>query len=104
MCTLSVITDYGRDLWPVYPRPEATPPLPIIIEKPVERVPTQEEWDEFLELCEKARKFDEIAGQADCVDPGKDAWMEEIERRLKALEGPRATLNLTTIGNSTARY
>jgi len=86
---LSVVTRYGRDTWPVYTKPNATPPLPIVIEKPVERIPSQEEWDEFLEICDKAAKWDELMGEPECVDPEKDAWMEEIERRLAELEKPK---------------
>ncbi len=66
MCSVSVISDYGRNI----PIQQWTPPA----------------WSEYQELLEKARKFDEIAAQPDCVDPAKEAWMREVEARLEKLE------------------
>ena len=90
MCMVSAVTGYGRQTWPqpVYPHVPVHPSTssqPVkIIEVP--KVPTQKEWAEFLELVEKAKKFDELANQPDCEDPEKAAWMERIEERLAALE------------------
>jgi hypothetical protein len=82
MCSVSMIYDYGRQVWPT---PTVTPP-PVVINPP----PTYEQWQAFLELVEKARQFDEITGQADCEDPEKAEWAKGIEDRLKALEESNA--------------
>lgn len=76
MCVVSNIYDYGRKVWPTYPT--VSPPAP-----------TPEQWEAFRELVEKARKFDELAGQPDCEDPTKAEWMAEIEARIAALEAER---------------
>jgi hypothetical protein len=86
---ISMVFDSGRQIWPQpdFPNPNIFPSNP----QPVERIPTPEEWAAFLELVEKARKFDEMTGQPDCEDPDKALWFEAIEGRLKALEEWRAS-------------
>jgi hypothetical protein len=88
MCTLSMIYDYGRQVWPQQPYvPNPSPgTVPTFT---VPKVPTPEEWAAFLELVEKARKFDEMTNQPDCEDPEKGKWMEEVERRLADLEAKK---------------
>lgn len=110
MCSFSMALDYGRKTWPIpsypvyplQPEPWVTPPFPqlpepIIIEKPVERIPTEKEWEAFLELLDKAAKFDEIAGEADCEDPEKLVWKQRVEQRMaevrEALEDLEDELN-----------
>ncbi len=56
MCLVSAITDYAMKQWP----------------HPVYYPPGQ--YQEYLDILEKARKWDELTGQKDCVDPVKDAW------------------------------
>lgn len=67
MCTVSAMYDYGRNI----PLKQWTKPG----------------WTEYQELLEKARKFDEIMAQPDCHDPLKTAWIKDVEKRLKKLEG-----------------
>lgn len=67
MCVVSAIFDYGR-----------------------QRIPmdqwTPDAFDQFKKVVKAAERFDEAAGQPDCEDLAKAAWMREVERRLKALE------------------
>lgn len=59
MCMVSMVSDYGQN-----------------------RIPYQHwtgpSWQEYQSLLEKARKFDAMMGQADCVDPNKDAWQQKM--------------------------
>ncbi len=87
MCAVSMVFDYGQGVWP-YVQPQ---PSSFTFPQPVERIPTPEEWAAFLELVDKARKFDEMTGQPDCESPEKALWFEAIEERLKALEEWRAS-------------
>lgn len=78
MCVVSNIIGAGQQIWPspnTYTPWYAQPPGP-----------TPEQWAAFQELVEKARKFDELAGQPDCEDPQKTEWMRQIEERLAQLE------------------
>jgi hypothetical protein len=43
-------------------------------------------FSSFKGVLGKVEEFDKIAGQPDCVDPEKDAWMKRIEERLMKLE------------------
>lgn len=67
MCVTSAILDYGRQQ-PYY---SWTPPT----------------WQEYQDLLEKARKWDELAHQPHCEDPDKERWMKEVDDRLRKLEG-----------------
>jgi hypothetical protein len=90
MCVVSNITDWGRKTWPyefypqVYPQP--APYVPPQTGTNITPAPSIEQWNEFLELVEKAKKFDEMVGEKDCIDPGKEAWMKRMEARMQALE------------------
>lgn len=89
MCVVSYIGDMGRTWWPQYPQP-TIPGVNVVPNITFERVPTKAEWDAFLELVEKARKFDEISGQPDCEDPEKTAWFtamqDEIDKINEAVD------------------
>lgn len=67
MCTVSVITDYGRN-----------------------RIPyeywTAKTWPPFRELVKAAEEFDKVTDQPDCIDPIKAEWMQSIEERIQKLE------------------
>lgn len=67
MCTVSMIYDYGRQRIP-------------------DNVWTAPILHEFKGLVKKAEEFDTAAGQPDCVDPEKEAWMKAIEERIEKLE------------------
>ena len=85
MCSVSVITQYGRTMWPD-PRwadvidhlpPQPTPqPDPDLLEK----------FKKFMELVEKAKIFDRETGQPDCEDPDKARWLKSLEDRIAELE------------------
>lgn len=70
MCVYSMVLDYGR--W---------------------RVPQNEwnweNWQKYQELIRKAEEFDKAAKQPDCEDEEKKKWMNEVEERLRKLEGPQ---------------
>jgi hypothetical protein len=67
MCAVSVVLDYGRENIPPYQW-------------------TRPAFDEFKEVIRRLEALDEKLDQPDCEDPEKAKWMEEVERRLKALE------------------
>lgn len=68
MCTVSMIYDYGRQRIPVdYWTPTT--------------------WPWFKQLVKEAEVFDVKTGQPDCVDPAKEEWANQIEERLRRLEG-----------------
>lgn len=86
MCVLSAVIDSGAQQWP-WSGYQGITQSPITIEIP--KLPTAEEWAAFRELCEKARKFDELTGQADCEKPELVAWMREVDARLEDLEAEK---------------
>lgn len=67
MCTVSAIMEYG-----MYRIPE--------------QQWTPQTWGPFQRLVKQAEEFDKAAGQPDCVDPEKEAWMKRVEERLEKLE------------------
>lgn len=68
MCVVSYVSDYGN-----------TFPDSYWLKNP-------SYWDHFKKLLEDARKFDEETGQKECVDPKKQEWMDNIEKKLANLE------------------
>jgi hypothetical protein len=67
MCWVSYVHDYSRTNIPI------------------------ESWtvpafNEYKEIIRRLEKLDEKMGQPDCEDPGKAAWMREVEERLASLE------------------
>lgn len=68
MCVVSMIGDYYQ---PKFPKPEKTD-----IEK----------LREIMDLIEKAREYDELNKQPDCVKPEFDEWVRDIEERLEKIE------------------
>jgi hypothetical protein len=47
---------------------------------------TRPAFNEFREILDRIAALDAKLGQPDCVDPAKEAWMREVEKRLQALE------------------
>lgn len=100
MCVVSAVHDYFKDrtdLWPpgrvapVLPSPwPGQVPTPYTPMPPVEGVsPTQfdrETFEKLKDVLTKLGEIDKKLGEPDCVDPAKEAWMREVERRLKELE------------------
>lgn len=68
MCSVSVIMDYGRTRIP-----------------PKQWTPSA--WSEYKEILKRLEALDEKLGEPDCEDPAKAEWMENIEKRIAALEG-----------------
>jgi hypothetical protein len=66
MCVVSVLSGWGQ----IQP----------------EKMWNTDSWKTFQELINVGEKFDKVAGQPDCIDPEKDAWMKRIEERITALE------------------
>jgi hypothetical protein len=66
MCTVSVITDYGRS-------------IPLDQWTPVR-------LEEFKRLVERAKAFDAIANQPDCEDPEKAKWLEVVETSVAEIK------------------
>lgn len=93
MCMLSVVYDYGRQKWPnpnpftVTPTPWSPPSVQPL--NPKRPLPTHDEWEALKAAIKAAREFDEAAGEAECEDPEKVAWFEEVDARLTALEADR---------------
>jgi hypothetical protein len=55
---------------------------------------TRPAFNEFQEILKRIQDLDAKLGQPDCVDPAKEAWMREVEKRLAALEAqPRLSGN-----------
>ena len=75
MCFVSNITDWGMTKWtaPPYQLPQTfhTGGVPA---------PTRQEWEEFKDMIKKALELDQKTGQPDCVDPKKQAWMDEMSK------------------------
>jgi len=67
MCSVSVIQDYMRERV-----------APSDWTRPV--------WSEYQEVLRRLEALDAKLGQPHCEDRAKAAWMQEIEKRLAALE------------------
>lgn len=65
MCVVSMITQH---YWEKYPNP---------YQFPIYR------YGEMQELLRKARLYDELTGQEDCIEPAKDAWLQKVEIVMK---------------------
>jgi hypothetical protein len=47
---------------------------------------TRPAFSEYQEILKRIADLDAKLGQPDCVDPAKEAWMREVEKRLAQLE------------------
>lgn len=95
MCVVSNIGDYGRDMWPKpwgepyklpqFPGPGRAVPMPGIDYPMPQRPyngPTKEQFEEFLELLRKAKKFDDLTNQPKCESQQKLDWIQPIADHL----------------------
>ena len=80
MCVVSMISDHFQRTWPL--QPQEIPDFGTI---PQLDAPgwTKVRWDEYQELLRKAREYDAKTGQADCVDPKKQEFTDQVEKILK---------------------
>ena len=66
MCAVCAVYDYGKTLpnsfW------------------------SQETMKEYLRVLEAAKSFDEATGQADCEDPSKAQWLQEVKTQVENKE------------------
>lgn len=84
MCVISMVNDYGRQNWPIYPAPAPFAPPPDPNSKW-----TLETIEQFEKLVKAAERMDALMGEPDCVDPEKAKFMKELKKlkkRLKKLE------------------
>ena len=66
MCVTSVIQDFAGQL--------------------PQHIWTRDTFSEYQEILRRLGELDRKLGQPDCVDPAKEAWMRDVERRLMDLE------------------
>jgi hypothetical protein len=76
MCAVSVMIGYGQDWLKQLPHIPVSPP----------RLPSTEEWKQYLELVKKAQEFDLKTNQPNCEDPKKAEWVEDINKRIIGIE------------------
>ncbi|HYF37784.1 MAG TPA: hypothetical protein VD994_20955 [Prosthecobacter sp.] len=78
-----MVNDWGRQQWPEWEKPWAPMPYDPVKKKAEEDA---QKMREFLELLEKAKKVDEVAGLPNCEDPAKAAFEQAVVQRLAAIE------------------
>lgn len=88
MCATSAILDYGMhhkpwENFPVYPYPFPAPIPPLQLLPDLEAC---EAIKKFMDLLEAAKNFDRATKQADCEDPQKAAFEDEMRNRLSEIE------------------
>jgi hypothetical protein len=74
MCVVSNMMDSARYQWP-----------------PISTWPVQTVTD-FSEIIKKLSEIDKKLGAKDCYDPKKEAFLKELDDRLKAIEKHIETL------------
>lgn len=92
MCVYSMVIDQGRDRWPdpwrthppFRPEPPYVPPITLpLSDKERQELEELRAWKKLLEA---AKAYDKVTGQPDCEDPGKVPFVDDILKRLDALE------------------
>lgn len=73
MCAVSMVYRSGIDNWPH-------------INKLPAAQPQYDYWTKWVEMLEKARKYDALTNQPDCEDPAKEHILEKVLKRLDELE------------------
>lgn len=66
MCVVSMISAYGQQMEPHWW--------------------THERFKEFTKLRKYAEHFDEVTGQPHCEEPQKEAWFQQLMKRLDTIE------------------
>lgn len=83
MCVASVVHDYYGQRWdmvPTYPL-APTPTAPY-----VPPLPSLEQLDLIKRLVKMAEEIDKKLDDKVCTDPLKAKWLEDLEKRVRALE------------------
>ena len=65
MCVVSMVSGHFQERWP---KPQDFPPS---------------DWFGYQELLRKAREYDRIHQQKDCIDPSKAQWERALEKYMK---------------------
>lgn len=68
MCVVSMVVDSARQQWP---QPQYMPPSYAF---------------ELADIIRRLGELDKKLGAKDCYDPKKDAYIQELEQRITALE------------------
>ena len=89
MCAVSMIYDHYRD-WQRHQTAPPPQPIPWPTGVPATLPWTREAVDEFKEIIRRLDALDKKLGLEHCEDPKKAEWMQQIEERLKRLEGAGA--------------
>ena len=88
MCTVSMMGDQYRKVWP---DPYIIPQMPYYPPQPgttITFTPTKEETalDLLEQLMALAKKLDKVLGLPDCEDPEKTEWIKEVRERVRKHE------------------
>jgi iron-sulfur cluster repair protein YtfE (RIC family) len=112
MCAVSMIIDYERNKWPILPKPwddddntnklkelldeikkekessKPRDPTPEEIKKWVDdnKYWSQEKFNQLMKLIEEAKRMDAMHGEADCEDPLKVKFLEELEELMNYMK------------------
>ncbi len=87
MCTVSAVTDFYQERWPINPGlflpPAYVPPIaPNSIFFPKITI-SAEQWTEYQRLKAMAAEIDAKTGQPDCVKPGVDEWEQKMVQLIQ---------------------
>lgn len=90
MCTVSIISDYGRQTFPNLEwwqtQQQSLPQRDRTEEVLAELRAQRAILEKFVEMVAKAKEFDVVAKQPDCEDPAKASFMDEVQSRLRRIE------------------
>lgn len=64
-------------------KPFWQPPVTFPYDSPDARRKKILEWEEYEELARKAREYDRIHNQPDCIDPKKKEWEDAIRKIIR---------------------
>ncbi len=69
MCVVSMVTSHYQGQWPNFDRHLHGYTIPPV-----------NEYINFQELVRKAKLYDELTKQKDCIDPKKEEWLKDLEK------------------------
>ena len=86
MCVVSFIQDWGQKQWPWNPLTPTVPDTNWTGTFVMPQVPEKDALEIFERLVATARELDEALGLADCEDPKKAEWLEQVRERVRQHE------------------